>query len=58
MTGFLLPNCGPMIVLINERAREMDDREQCTSMARHTREEAGEAIERRTYRLADQENNH
>lgn len=56
--GLLHPNCGPMIVLIDEHVRELDDREQCTIMARHIREEVGGAIERRTYRLSDQENNH
>jgi hypothetical protein len=47
-----------LIVRIDERAREVDDHKQYECMAKHRCIEIGDAIERRTYRLSDQENNH
>jgi hypothetical protein len=48
----------PMLVLIEERVRELDGHEQRACMARHIHKEVKEAIERRILRLSDQENNH
>jgi hypothetical protein len=53
LKGFFLPTDSP-----HDRAREVDERKKRACRARHRRIEVGEAAERRTSRLSDQENNH
>ena len=53
LKGFLLTIDGPQ-----DRAREVDDRNKRAYKARRRRIQVGEATERRTSRLSDQENNH